>query len=208
MKPDSIILDIDGTLWNSTPVVAKAWNEGLSQYPEIDFRYTAEMLTKLFGLSMTEIADTSLPFLTKEKRYALMEVFFEKEDEALEASDEDLLYPDVADTIRKLSETYKLFIVSNCQSGYIEVFLKKTGLDPYITDFECPGHTGRTKGQNIRLVADRNHLKNPVYVGDIARDHEASKEAGIPFCHAAYGFGEANDPDYVIQSFSELLTIF
>ena len=27
MKPDSIILDIDGTLWNSTPIVADAWNK-------------------------------------------------------------------------------------------------------------------------------------------------------------------------------------
>ena len=27
MKTDGIILDIDGTLWNSTPIVAEAWNE-------------------------------------------------------------------------------------------------------------------------------------------------------------------------------------
>ncbi len=208
MKPDSIILDIDGTLWNSTPIVARAWNEALKSRPEITYRFTAEKLTKLFGHPMTTIADMVFPDLSEQDRYALIDDCCEQEHMFLSASTEDLLYPGVADTIPKLSQTYPLFIVSNCQAGYIELFLEKTGLAPYITDFECPGNTGLGKGPNIQLVMKRNGLKAPIYVGDIPSDQAASKEAGIPFCHATYGFGKVETPDCTIGQFCNLLTLF
>ena len=204
---DSIILDIDGTLWNSTPIVSDAWNKVLAERPDISFRFTPERLTQLFGLPMDKIAEISLPFLEAEERNALMDRGYDEEHLFLIASTKDLLYPGVNDTIRTLSRRCPLFIVSNCQSGYIELFLEKTGLGPCITDFECPGNTGLGKGANIRLVMERNHLKHPVYVGDIENDHKAAAEAGIAFCYAAYGFGSAHQPDCVIQTFSDLLNL-
>lgn len=208
MTPDSMILDIDGTLWNSTPIVSEAWNQAVEACSDLAFRFTPERLTRLFGHPMQEIADLSFPFLPPKERYALLDDCMEREHAFLSACTQDLLYPGVADTIRKLSGTCPLFIVSNCQSGYIELFLEKSGLASCITDFECPGNTGLGKGPNIRLVMERNHLKAPIYVGDIESDRQAASEAGIPFCHASYGFGPVEDPDYVIRSFSDLLTLF
>ena len=208
MKPDSIILDIDGTLWNSTPIVADAWNKVIEKRADIPFRFTAHQLTQLFGRSLSAIADLAFPFLEEKDRYSLIDACCEQEHKYLYASEHNLLYPGVADTIQKLSGKYKLFIVSNCQNGYIELFLDKTGLGPYITDFECPGTSARSKGTNIRLVTERNALKNPVYVGDIQGDQIASREAGVPFCYASYGFGSVENPDYTIRQFSDLLTLF
>lgn len=208
MKPDSIILDIDGTLWNSTPIVAEAWNKAVLQKTGIQNHFTAQKLTQLFGHPLTKIADLSFPFLEEAERYALMDLCCEQEHIFLSAADEDLLYPEVANTIPLLSQKYPLFIVSNCQAGYIELFLEKTGLAPYITDFECPGNTGLNKGPNIQLVIKRNHLTSPIYVGDIPSDQAASKEAQIPFCHATYGFSPVEAPDYKISLFSDLLTLF
>lgn len=208
MNPDSIILDIDGTLWDSTPVVADAWNQTIEENSTLPVRFTPCDLSQLFGRPMYAIADIVFPSLEEKKRYALIDACCEQEHAFLSASTQNLLYPGVADTIRKLSKSCRLFIVSNCQSGYIELFLKKTGLSDCITDFECPGGTGLGKGPNIRLVMERNHLKTPVYVGDIEGDRLAAAEAGIPFCHAAYGFGSVENPDYVIQEFSGLLTLF
>ena len=208
MKPDGIILDIDGTLWNSTEIVAEAWNEVVSARPDVPVRFTPERLTGLFGKTLDHIADLAFPFLEPEDRYELIRLCCEREHEFIRASDRNILYPGVADTIRSLSETYPLFIVSNCQSGYIELFLEKTGLGPCIRDFECPGYTGLEKGPNIRLVADRNHLERPVYVGDTEGDRQACAAAGVPFCHVSYGFGRVEDPDYTIEQFSDLLTIF
>lgn len=208
MKPDSLILDIDGTLWNSTPIVAEAWNEIVSERPDVPVTFTAEWLTQLFGKTLDTIADLVFPFLEAQERYSLIEACGKREHEFLRASNQHILYPEVAETIRTLSEKYKLFIVSNCQSGYIELFLEKTGLASCITDFECPGYTGLGKGDNIKLVVERNHLEDPVYVGDTEGDHEASTFAGVPFCYASYGFGKVEKPDYTIQKFSDLLSIF
>lgn len=208
MKPDSIILDIDGTLWNSTPIVAEAWNEIVASRKDVSVTFTAQWLTQLFGKTLDTIADLVFPFLDPEDRYALIKLCCQREHEYIRASKKDILYPGVADTVRTLSKDCPLFIVSNCQAGYIELFLEKTGLGPCITDFECPGYTGLGKGENIRLVVRRNHLQSPVYVGDTKGDHEASVSAGVPFCHAAYGFGKTEQPDYTIRQFSDLLSIF
>lgn len=65
----------------------------------------------------------------------------------------------------RLSDTYDLFIVSNCQDGYIESFYEYHKLERYFKDYENPGRTGLSKGENIKLVIDRNNLDAPVYVG-------------------------------------------
>ena len=208
MKTDGIILDIDGTLWNSTPIVAKAWNEVIEKRDDIPFRFTAEQLMQLFGRPLPVIADMVFPFLGEKERYGLIDKCCKREHELLLASRQNLLYPGVAETMKALCKKIPLFIVSNCQSGYIELFLEKTGLTDCITDFECPGNTGLPKGPNIRLVADRNHLRNPIYVGDIDGDRQASEEAGVKFCHAAYGFGKVKRKDYEIKKFSDLISLF
>jgi phosphoglycolate phosphatase len=208
MKPDSIIFDIDGTLWNSTPIVADAWNEVLKDRPDVPVTITAQWLTQLFGRPLHVIADMIFPFLEENDRYELIERCCEREHEFLCASKQNILYPKVAETIRTLSRHYPLYIVSNCQDGYIELFLEKTGLTDYIKDSECPGTSKRSKGTSIRMLMERNHLQAPVYVGDIEGDRLACVEAKIPFCHASYGFGEVEKADYVIKNFEDLLTTF
>ena len=71
----------------------------------------------------------------------------------------------------------------------------------------CPGRTGLTKGENIKLVIKRNNLKNPIYVGDTQGDANAAKFAGVPFIFAEYGFGEVEEYNESIKSFNELLKL-
>ena len=152
MKPDSIIFDVDGTLWDSTPIVADAWNEAVADNPHIALHFTAQDLKQLFGRPLPDIADLAFPSLPQQERYALIDDCCRREHTALYTNNRNLLFPGVADTIRSLSRIYPLFIVSNCQSGYIELFLEKSGLASCITDMECPVNTGFGKGKNIRLV--------------------------------------------------------
>lgn len=53
-------------------------------------------------------------------------------------------------------------------------------------------------------MAERNHLKYPVYVGDIQGDCDAAHEAGAAMIHAAYGFGKVVGAEGVIRSIAEL----
>ena len=106
-----------------------------------------------------------------------------------------------------LQDEYELYIVSNCQAGYIEAFLDHYGFWKYFKDIECYGNNFKQKGENIRLLADRNGLEASVYVGDIQGDYDASKAAGVGFIHAAYGFGTINEEVPAIKSMKELKAV-
>jgi len=43
-----------------------------------------------------------------------------------------------------------------------------------------------------------------VYIGDIQSDYNASREAGVGFIHAAYGFGTINEEVPAISCIAEL----
>lgn len=140
-KADGLILDVDGTLWDSTPVVARAWERAVHESGLPDYAVTADMLKGLFGKTMTVITEQMFPGLPPEQRNGIMELCCEYEHDDLESDPCDICYPGVISGIRELSKRVPVFIVSNCQSGYIELFLKKTGLEPYVTDIECFGNT-------------------------------------------------------------------
>lgn len=154
---------------------------------------------------MEVIADDLFPDASKDTKLQIMQTCCEQEHLALSAATDHLLYPRVKETMKQLFETCRLFIVSNCQSGYVELFLEKSGLGPYISDFECYGNTGNGKAENIRLLMERNQLNEAVYIGDTQGDCDASASAGIPFLFARYGFGTTNHFWKAIDRFEELL---
>ncbi|MGD6958423.1 HAD family hydrolase [Rossellomorea aquimaris] len=204
---DSIIFDLDGTLWDPIESVLEAWNNVINEHTQLKEGITRKHLEGTMGLQMKEIGKKLFPELNEEEREQLLKDLSRHEIPHL-SKHGGSLYNHVEEVIVKLSKKYKLFIVSNCQDGYIEAFYDYHGLDKHFIDYENPGRTGLSKGENIKLIIERNHLDDPVYVGDTEGDQKAAKEAGIPFIYARYGFGEAEEYTQVIDSFDELLKIF
>lgn len=206
MKIDSIIFDLDGTLWSSMEGICAVWKEILSNYPNIEKIVTPADMEECMGLQTGEIGGKLFPDLDGNFQMKLMK----------ECNDAELVYlgdhggklfPKLEETLEKLSEKHKLFIVSNCQDGYIQCFLKAHKLHKYFIDFECSGVTGLSKGENNKIIMERNNLKSPIYIGDTIGDADSAKVAGIPFVYARYGFGNVKEYDYVIDSFEEILTL-
>ncbi|MCR4674137.1 MAG: HAD-IA family hydrolase [Lachnospiraceae bacterium] len=206
MKFDAVILDVDGTVWDSTELVAKAWTKAAKDC-EIDTEITADRLKGLFGKTMHEIADALLPDATEEEKNRVMYKSIEEEDKVLAENTVDITYPEVSSTIKELSKKLPVCIVSNCQKGYIELFMEKANVKSFITDTECYGNNGKGKADNLRLLIERNGFLHPCYVGDTLMDEIACREAGVPFIFASYGFGEAKQPVYSIDSFKNLLNV-
>lgn len=200
---DSIIFDVDGTLWDSTKSVAESWNKAIREHSSLNLTLEPVSLSRVFGKTMTEIADALFPDLSVKERMELLDVCFDEENRYLE-DHPGILYPDVVRTIKELSLSCPLYIVSNCQCGYIEVMLRTTGLAPYIRDHLCFGETQVPKCETIRLLIERNNLQSPVYVGDTQGDADSCKTAGIPFIFAEYGFGDVPDAQTRIHTFSDL----
>jgi phosphoglycolate phosphatase len=204
---DGIIFDVDGTLWDTREVVAKAWNTALKENSNTDIVITEELLKPLFGKPVNEITDIIFPEISETERRRIEQILYEYENEFL-IDHPGKLFDGISKTVKTLAQRYPLFIVSNCQCGYIEVFLKTMHLEPYFKGHLCFGDTGWSKGRNIRYVADQNGLKNPVYIGDMQGDGDAAKEAGVPIVYARYGFGTIEKPDYCIDQPQELIKLF
>lgn len=198
-----IIFDMDGTLWDSSENVAMSWDEVVRCEAGGFRRITREDIQNVMGHTMTEIAELLFSPLGKRKAISLMEQCCQAENAYLKEHG-GVLYPGVENTLRILSERYPLYIVSNCQSGYIEAFFDFYGFGKYFLDTECFGNNRLGKAENIVLVTRRNHLDQAVYVGDIQGDYDSSKQAGVDFIHASYGFGNISEKVPFIREFADL----
>ena len=205
MNCESLIFDIDGTLWDSRQLVAEGYNIQLEKEGLSHLFVTAEQLQPLFGKVMTEIADVLFASIEPSQRYDLMERCMKTENDYLFANECRIGYPKVKETLAELAKKYRLFIVSNSQCGYPELCIEKLGLTDYIEGHMCFGDTGTSKGQTILTLIRKHNIGSCIYIGDTQGDLEACKEAGIPFIFCAYGLGKAESWDAKIDSIEELL---
>jgi len=203
MEKKGIIFDMDGTLWDSAEGVAKSWSRVIAKRYTDKRVITKEEIQSVMGKTMDKLAEALFPELPEETRMELLRACCEDENKYLRIHG-GILYDNLEDTLKTLQKKYFLYIVSNCQSGYIEAFLEYYGFDHYFSDIECYGNNGLKKGDNIRKVVERNGLTQAVYVGDIQGDYDASQEAGVKFIHAAYGFGSIKEKVPAVKKLSEL----
>ncbi|WP_349408537.1 HAD family hydrolase [Pseudalkalibacillus sp. SCS-8] len=204
---DSIIFDLDGTIWDPIDTVLNAWNSRIKEYGQIKRELTRTDFEGIMGLQMHEISKRLFPYLSEEDRVQVITECCNTEQGYLKKHGGHLFH-NVEDVLRVLSKKYKLYIVSNCQDGYIESFYEFHNLGKYFLDFENPGRTGLSKGENVKLIIERNNLSSPIYVGDTEGDLNASRYAEIPFVYAKYGFGQVSEYDEVIEKFDDLVNLF
>ena len=189
MRFESLIFDIDGTLWDSRALVAQGYNIQLKKEGLEHLAVDAETLKALFGKVMTDIADVIFASVPTPERYALMERCMATENRYLQENECRIGYPGVRETLAELSARHRLFIVSNSQRGYPEVCMEKLGIRELISGHLCFGDTQAPKGETIRVLMERHGITSAAYIGDTQGDADAARDAGIPFVWATYGFG-------------------
>ncbi len=202
MKYDSIGFDLDGTLWDVLDTITLAWDETADRHKLK--KPSKDDMAGVLGLNKIDLMNKLFPDMEAKAQLA----FF---DEAIRvcirliAERGGNLFDKLEETLSELSKNYKLYIVSNCEDGYIEAFFSYHKLQKYFCDYEHPDARCLPKSENIKLVLERNGFKNSVYVGDTQGDADAAKSAGIPFIFASYGFGSVEAPDYTIEKFEDIL---
>lgn len=207
MEFESLIFDIDGTLWDSRAIVAEGYNAQLKEEGLEHLSVNPEILKGVFGKVMTEIADILFASLPEAERYPLLERCMEQEGRHLHESECRIGYPKVKETLEELAKKHRLFIVSNSQQGYPELCISKMGLDHLILDHLCFGDTNTCKGETIKTLMAKNNITSACYVGDTLGDQEAADLAGIPFIYCTFGFGQVNHYWKKIDQFEELLRL-
>ncbi|WP_114778790.1 HAD family hydrolase [Botryobacter ruber] len=206
-KFDSVIFDLDGTLWDATGTVARAWQAARNKVDYIREDITQEVVRSISGMTYKAIYDKLFPYLPEEQRLEFKSKCAKEELEHMHQYGGEL-FPGLEETLQYLQTRYRLFIVSNCQTGYIESFLEHHRMHQYFEGHQCYGTKNRPKVENIQdVVADYN-LQTPVYVGDTQGDYEASRGAGVPFIFARFGFGNVEEGQIAsVDNFEELKSI-
>lgn len=145
-----IIFDMDGTLWDSAEQVAASWTLALHQCGYADVVVTKEDMYRTMGRTMDKIAEMLFPFTQGKEREDLLATCCAVENDYLRQHG-GKLYPGLRQTMETLQKAgYHLYIVSNCQSGYIEAFLDYFSFHDLFEDILCFGDNGKPKGENIR----------------------------------------------------------
>ena len=207
MRCESLIFDIDGTLWDSRGLVAKGYNLQLEKEGLSHLSVTAEDFRPLFGKVQNALADALFASIPAPERYALIDRCLASQEKVMQADPCRIGYPGVRETLAKLAHKHRLFIVSNSPQGYPQLCIEKLGLGAYIQGHLCFGDTGTSKGRTIRTLMETYGIENAVYIGDTQGDYEATLEAGIPFIWCSYGFGSPESYAARVDRFEDLLTL-
>ena len=204
MKKPALIFDLDGTLWDSAESVAAAWTAEGKKFLGEDFLLTKEDVYREMGKTMDQIIDDVAPNATEPTfRANLSKHLFQAENDYL-VEHPGTPFAFVRETLEQLKrDGYRLYIVSNCQWGYIETFLPLMP-EGLFSGHLCWSDTRSDKHVTIRLMMEKSGEKEAIYIGDTLGDEKETHLAGLPFIHAAYGFGKSENPEASISSIQEL----
>jgi len=204
MKYDSIIFDLDGTLWEALKISSISWTNAFESL-NISKKVTENDLKKVTGMPFLECLENLFPGI--KNKYPDITDRIDHYEKLLIDKTGGNIYNGVIDGIKKIAGSYKVFIVSNCEDWYLESFFKHSGLKKFFTSYDCFGSSRISKSEMIKKLINNFNLKNAVYIGDTISDSQAALNANIDFIHAAYGFGKFLTDCKKINSFSEIIKI-
>ncbi len=191
----AIIFDLDGTLVDNRKAIQKSWNAVMNALTGKSHTFSLADVESSMGLPMDEIVAHLFISRFGEPGRIFGEKALAYEVNYIKTTGANPVRG-VGGLLKKLSSKYPLYIVSNCQKGYIDACLSSTGFSPFIKGHVSWGESPRTKAENIVLLCQQEGLTRAIYVGDTSLDFESASLAGLPFIHAAYGFGEVKGAMY------------
>jgi phosphoglycolate phosphatase len=206
MRFDSLIFDLDGTLWDATGTYAKAWCHCLLD-KKLEKIITPDMLFPVMGMEQSKALAQLLPEVDESMRNLVYSGVAPMIN-CLIPKVGGNLYEGVKECLPRLAERYRLFIVSNCPSGLIHEFLTWSQLGIYFSGHLSYGDYPEPKSFNIRRIMRKYELKNPVYIGDTDSDRVQAEAAGVPFVFVRYGFGDCQQFYEAFDTFGDLSSYF
>ncbi len=201
-RPDALIFDLDGTLWDAATPTARGWNDALAELGA-QTRVTVEGIRSVAGTPFVGCVEILVPELCPPTEAALRTIDL-REEEALRESG-GTLFPMVERGLQRLAAAYPLYLVSNCQDWYLDLFFDESGLGGHFAGSDCNGCSGLPKAGMLSRLAKNVGMERSVYVGDTQGDHDSALAAAMSFAFARYGFGEVAEEVLGFDTFGALV---
>ena len=218
MAVRAVIIDLDGTLIDTAPDLARAVNYmlvelGMTPYPEPRISsWIGNGAARLVQRALTGSRDGSPDAALYERGHQLFHDHY-----LAGVCEHSQPYPDVVEALKELRRRgFGLACVTNKPERFTRPLLEELELLEYF-DHVVAGDTLAAKKPNPLPLEHvcRQYLIEPrqaVVVGDSVVDIEAAQAAGMPVICVSYGYNQGADltkyqPDAIIDSFRELSSL-
>lgn len=215
-KPEAMIFDLDGTLFQTETSVIPAYHAVMDQLRK-EGLYAGdtppdERLLGSLGLLLDDIWKNILTDSSAAVRQRANELLLHYQLIGFREGHGNL-YPDVASTLTSLHEQgIKLYIASNGLEPYVNHVIEHQKLGHLFSGlYSAGGYQTSSKVDLVRILLQEHQLQNAWMVGDRSSDVEAGVENGLFVVGCVYaGFaasGELAGADVIIDQFADILTL-
>lgn len=186
----SIIFDYDGVIVDSFGSIFEVYQEIAKDF-KVDCPKDYEAFRRVYGHDCVECLDNlgiGLDNFDRANEIYRREIIKKKHRQ----------FSGIGEVIKKLSQGYKLFLVSAASHEEVLGRLKEFGLADFFSGIFCVFDEGipgkKSKSELIKELIEDNHFKNEevISIGDRTVDYEAAKKAGLEddnIIIAKYGWG-------------------
>ncbi len=212
-KIKCILIDLDGTLINSGPDLVDSLNFVLRN--QNIKPVNQKIIGSLVGggaKAMIMRAYQNLKLIPPIKIDLLVEDFLEFY--LMNCSNRSYLYPNVLNTLKKLKSEFRIALCTNKKQYITEKILMDFKIDNF---FDCVlGSNSKIKlkpdTEMLEYCLNECHVKpeQAIMIGDSSNDIIPAKALSMKSIYVTYGFGKIEEsikPDYVIDSFNEVLKV-
>ncbi len=198
----NIFFDLDGTLINSQQ---RLYNLFVELCPECKMTYEEYWEIKRQRINQKDFLKKYFNY-SDEKCKEFHKLWLEKVEES-ERLDEDFLVDGVEDILNKLSQKYRLYLVTNRQSKSLLIYeLERLKIKNYFCDILVTEQK-RAKSKLIQGVV--NCSPDDILIGDTGEDIKTAKELGIKSIAVSWGILDEKVlmeylPDRIIGNANEI----
>jgi len=206
-----IALDMDGTLFDSTPLVGGCYRRTVAALELPVLPPTDEQLLACVGQPFKEIMRRVFPAATAEQQQQIANHALTLLVEEIN-NKKGIIFPGVTEVLSELvAQGKKLAIVSNGRPLYLDAILTTYDLKQYFgfvgSLMDVPA--GGNKGDLLQLAIDQLGCRSveTIMVGDRESDFAAAQACGTRFIACSYGHGKPTEwptADTVIDDFRKL----
>lgn len=212
---DSIIFDLDGTLFQTEKLAIPAFKNTFIKLKEdgygIEKIPNDEEVISVIGNTLEDIWDRLLKGFPKEVHTKASEYLLKFELEGINDG-YGCLYPGVVDTLIELKNNeFNLFIASNGLKKYILETTKAFKINYLFTNqYSVEDFNTHSKVELVRKIIFNNGIKKGIIVGDRISDVEAGIKNNLYVIGCSYGFsskGELANSNIIIDDFTQIVDI-